>query len=259
MDKSNITEETLSSALVVNLPQVTIPNNCQCDDQGYLTFQVETAEGNIKIRTYRGDRFLCQGPGVALAAYGLLQADWLPGIPGNNSLQQRVAFEVGGPRLIKGGRIGGKRIVSPCISIRRLSHSRYEVVVPGTEEQQARVQLLIEINKDEILKKKRRERLEQLNRNHAESMKRDFLYSTVGYMRRYCVEWIDAGKRITDRAMESSGFRYDDESNTRINWALNELISAFAEGEMVQSTPGLQRDGNVVYLNAKWAKLPTPA
>jgi hypothetical protein len=233
-------DTTNGMALIISLPTVSIPQNYQRNKSGSLIFQVETAEGSIQIEAWRFG-FSCKGTAAALAAYGLLQTDWLPGIPGNNLTRQSVAFEEGVPRLLKSR--GGARYTVPHIVITRLSRCKYGVRVPTTKEQQEFIQSL-----DERHKHKTREEKPP-----------SYSPQSPGEVRHDCLRLIDTAMSINDTRMTDAGFHYNKESMTRINRAFDELRSALAEGGIVQGKPDLQRDGNVIYLNAQPAKLPIPA
>lgn len=86
------------------LPSITIADDWEFDGRyrwSSLTFHIPTSVGTIKVETV-GYTFYCTGPADALVEHGLIKPEWLPGLPGNNKVSQRVAFGENGPSLIVG-------------------------------------------------------------------------------------------------------------------------------------------------------------
>ena len=240
MEDSNTAQETTGRA-IVSLPTVIIPQDYQQHKYGYPEFQVETAEGNITVIAY-GHTFECKGSVGALTEHGLIQPDWLPGIPGNNSTRQTVVFEEGIPRLLK-GRPRGPRNTAPHIVIMRLSRCTYCVSVPTTKEQEEFIHLLVE--------RRKREMREQNRPVEKPISPEDSIH--------VCLSFIEVPLVMHEGNLAKAGYHYTQESMTRIDVAFRELSRALTDGVLVQDNPVLQRDGNVIHLNFQPVKLSTRA
>lgn len=233
MDGFNNTVEAVDSLALVNLPTVEIPKDFQHDKRGYLIFQIATTKGDVQVSAWRWS-FSCKGTSEALAACGLLQTDWIPGIPGNNSVKQTIVFDEGRAVLLKGRQNGGRKRAQSII-ITRLSRVRYEVRVPTTKAQQEFIHGIEE----------RRER-----KAEEKEMAAAYKPKSPGEFRHDWLHMVDIVLRVNQERAAECAFSFNKGSMERINRAISELRSAIAEGG-VQATPALQRDGNVVYLGAK--------
>lgn len=231
MARSNITGETANNVALTSLPTVDIPENFKQNKQGYLIFQIATTDGDVQVEGWRWG-FSCKGTSGALAACGLLQIDWIPGIPGNNSVRQTVAFIEGNAIPLRGRR-NGVRNPAQSLIITRLSRVRYEVRVPTTKAQQ-----------DFIYG------IQERHERKAKEEETAAAYKPIspGEFRNLCLRLVDNALGINQSEMEVFGFTYNKESTARINRAFSELRNAFAEGGIVQGMSGLRRDGNVIYL-----------
>lgn len=218
----------------LGFPSIAIPDDHQADEYGRLTFKLETARGGIQVVCSRHG-LKCIGNFDALTAYGLLRADWLPGIPGNNKLRQTVIFGADGPRLVLGNRRGSKIDSSHVVIVRESVH-RYAVIVPLTAEQK---KFLDEQMRTENEKRTSRETLKRMCKPA----------QSPGEMRYDCVHLFDTAMLLNDARLAEAGFHYEQDSKDRINKAYGELRRALAEGGIVQSSGGLKCEGNVVYLN----------
>ena len=99
MAEVDFTRETGGNARPFGMPTLTIPKDFQLGKYDFQ-FWIETPEGRVLVRAYRD--FCCKGTAKALEAAGLIEASWLPGIPGNNATRQTVIFEEGVSRLRHG-------------------------------------------------------------------------------------------------------------------------------------------------------------
>lgn len=128
-----------------SLPSLPMPDDWEldwCPKWGYLTYLLQTSAGEIRVES-GGYNFYCTGHADALIEQGLVKWEWLPGLPGNNKVSQRVVFGENGPRLI-GGNLRGESIPEKLITIRRKSRNRYCVEVPTTPDQEAVIRRWIE-------------------------------------------------------------------------------------------------------------------
>lgn len=221
------------SPSALGFPAIAIPEEYQTDEYGRSTFKLETARGGIQVVcSLKGLK--CIGNSEALTAYGLLQADWLPGIPGNNKSRQTVIFGADGPRLVLGNRRGSKIDPSHIVIVRESAH-RYAVIIPLAADQKKFL--------DE-------QRIENQKRMSRESLKLICKPAqSPGEMRYDCVHLFDTAMLLNDARLAEAGFHYEQDSKDRINKAYGELRRALAEGGIVQSAAGLRCEGNVVYLN----------
>ncbi|MDP1682711.1 MAG: hypothetical protein Q8L39_13190 [Burkholderiales bacterium] len=218
-------------------PSITIPEDCQEDYMGFPMFKLESVCGGIQVHCHwRG--LECDGNFESLAAYGLLRADWLPGIPGNNKLRQTIIFGDDGPRLVIGNRRGSKITPSHIVIVRK-SARRYVVIVSLTADQNKFLDEYVE-------ERRRRENEKQMQR---ESQIYAYKPQSPGEVRHDCLRLFYAAMSVNNARLAESGFHYDQDSKDRINKAYGELRRALAEGGIVQGASGLTRDGNVVYLN----------
>ena len=223
---------------VTGLPAVSIPKDFQVDKWGGVTFDIQTIDGSIQINSGRLG-LECKGTFAALAAHGLLQADWLPGIPGNNKISQRVIFDEDGPRLLNGN-LRGTKISHSFIVIKRLSKQRYSVVIPQTDEQ------------NEFIKERAAEiKREKHARQEREFMKQVYGTTTLADVRNDPLLWANAVMNACFKHQNNGLFYYDQASMERIGKAYNELRCALVEGVIAKRarTPEITQDGNVVYLN----------
>lgn len=226
------------TAHIWSMPNIEIPADFELHDYGYLTFPIETCEGLVRVyAAYR--HFHCKGTYAALAACGLLQADWLPGIPGNNKTIQRVGFENERPYLLKGK--CGSRVVVPHISILRKSRISYEVCVRMTQEQEFFIQELFDKREKEREIEQETERVKKADDYYKKQTPEEFKRPYLGYL------------DMLNSAAEAGGgaFSYDDEALARINQACNTLRNAFADGKLVRRGKlELHREGNVIFLGS---------
>jgi len=235
MPEVNNTGEMGSRVDMVTLPTVEIPKDFQQDERGFLIFKIATAEGDVQVSTWSW-QFSCKGTSGALAACGLLQTDWLPGIPGNNSVRQTIAFNEGHATPLRGRRNGVRNPVQSLI-ISRLSRVKYEVRVPTTKAQQDFIQGIQE-------SRERKAKEERIVATYKPKSPGDFRHDWL--------RMVEMAMSLNHERAEKCGFSFNKESVDRINRVFNELCSAISEGG-VQSTPTLRRDGNVIYLGAQRA------
>jgi hypothetical protein len=169
----------------------------------------------------------------ALAAYGLLHSEWLPGIPGNNKVRQAVEFDEDGPLLIIGNS-SRVRPKGPRLTIVRETKGRYLVEMKGTEEDKNRVGAL------------------RLKKNVADSAASDggpALAMTPKHAQIVCCNWVDSAIAWITNNMAGTGCAYTPESLSRIHKSYEELRRAFADGCIVSVSPVVPRYqsvGNVI-------------
>ncbi len=219
------------SKMLVSLPTVDIPKDFQLDKHGYLVFQIATADGCVQVECWRGG-FSCKGTAEALAACGLLQIDWLPGTPENNSVRQSVVFNEGQAILLRGRRRG---VSNPgqCLIITRRSRVRYEVRVPTTKAQK---EFIHEIEEH-------RER-----KAEGEKIADPYKPKSPGEFRHDWLHMVEISMSLNLGRAEKCGLCFNEESMARINRAYSELHRAIEGGGVIQSKSDLHRDGNVIYL-----------
>lgn len=114
------------------LPTITIPDHWKLGRYGWLTFDISTSAGPIKVES-GGYRFHCTGSAEALVEHRLIKPEWLPGLPGNNKISQRIVFGEDGPVLL----VGNRGPQETDMAIQRQSRNKYCVSVPVTPEQEA--------------------------------------------------------------------------------------------------------------------------
>jgi hypothetical protein len=234
MAKADFTRYPGGNATLLTMPVISIPEDFQCDGRDFR-FQISTPHGCVDVWAHWD--FRCKGPAKALEAAGILDADWLPGIPGNNKCQQTVMFEEGGPRL-RCGR-NNTHIKGPHITITRRSRTAYEVIIPATKDQSIFVRGEIERHKRKCQEEKHREALR-------------YKPQSAGEFRQDCCRSFDVALSVTHKRMEEGGFVYTRETMGRINRAFIELRDALADGG-IQARPCLQREGNVIFLGRSLA------
>lgn len=238
MAETNNTGETISSVVLDGLPTVEIPKDFQQDKHGYLIFKIATTEGDVQVSTWHW-AFSCKGTPGALVACGLLQADWLPGIPGNNSVRQTVAFNDGHATPLRGRR-NGARTPGQSIIISRLSRVKYEVRVPTTKEQQEFIQGIQESRERKFKEAKEKEAAAAYA----------YKPESPGEFRHDWLRMVDISMQLRQERTPECGFSFNKESTERIVRAFSELRRAIVEAG-VQAKPALHRDGNVVYLGTQ--------
>lgn len=219
---------TAGDAGPLKLPTITIPATVQQDEQGWPAFTIQTPAGDIAVGCY-WRRAKCRGSVDALVSAGFMQRKWAPGLDGNNSTRQTVAFEETGPRLILGSR-KGIQTKGPHIVIARKSRRTLVVEVPLTVEQQ------------EWVKAKSDEEKRVKQAAPAASM-------TTSDARWHCCQLVESAIDWLRKGMADTGCQYSDESMNRIHLVYEELRKAFADGRIVvvePATPKYQRVGNVI-------------
>lgn len=133
---------TTSIAPPSKLPTIVMPDGAEMGmdiARSDHLFVIETSSGPLQVSSYGDSFFICRGIADALVAHGLIASGWLPGLAGNNRTQQAVAFGKRGACLIFGNRRGG-RLDVPSITIKRVSRTVFEVHLPPTPEQKARLE-----------------------------------------------------------------------------------------------------------------------
>lgn len=233
-----IMADAITARTAPTLPQIDIPKDCRLGKHGWVTFEIISSYGNVEVTALQR-RIDCSGTYHALAAHGLLRAEWLPGMPGNNKVQQRVVFDKDGPRLIAGN-LRGTRVPEEILTIQKVSRDRYAVVFPPTDAQQEFLEAFYKKADDE-----RRAQLEEARRAE---YKRAQKLRSPGEYRGDCLRTLEGVKMMVMAQIDSHNLIYDKESVARIHSAFGELRRALAEGGIVQRSAVRQVDGNVIYL-----------
>jgi len=230
-DEKRITE---GAAGPTTLPSVAIPETATPDEYGTMTFAIETHAGEVTVECWGCRLARCKGTVDALVLAGFMAAEWAPGLPGNNTTQQTVAFGAAGAQLILGSR-KGIQTKEPHITIKRRSRRLLEIDVPFTEEQQARLKAARDRNP---------------NAKPARvPLPLDVAKGVYCNVVERAIAWI--GENITD-----SDCGYTSDSMHRIHAAFEELRRAFADGRVVPLVPKYQRVGNIVCWPGRGAVAP---
>lgn len=90
------------------------------DYYGYA--ELTTASGIVVVTAGRCDSIWVRGTPEAIISLGIVEPDWLPGIPGRGATAQTVYFEESGPWLPYGKNRRGRRPRGPRITIRAWGH-----------------------------------------------------------------------------------------------------------------------------------------
>lgn len=128
--ESSTVQPTPLGAQITTLPSIALPPGFQL---GTPT-TVNRGEHSIEISTWSADEIRVCGTIEALVLHRLIQPEWLPGAPGNNSTSQTVLFGDNGPTLFRGNP-AGRKFQEPLIRIIRRDSRRYTVRFPPSDEQ----------------------------------------------------------------------------------------------------------------------------
>lgn len=112
---------------------------------GTANFMIETPHGSVSVEAGRCDSIFVRGTPEAINGFGLIEPDWLPGLPGRGATTQMVCFEDGQVILPVGKNRRGKRTKIPTrIIIRAWGYCRrtVDVQIPISEKQQRKVDAL---------------------------------------------------------------------------------------------------------------------
>lgn len=90
------------------------------DYYGYA--KLETDFGIVSVSAGRCDSIWIRGTPEAIIGLGIIEPDWLPGLPGRGATAQTVYFEESGPWLPCGKNHRGRRPRGPRITIRAWGH-----------------------------------------------------------------------------------------------------------------------------------------
>lgn len=118
------------------IPSIEVPADDQLffNQYGWPSFTIETGSGPINCSPWCSN-FSCSGSAEALAAYGLLRQEWMPGIPGNNKTRQTVVFTESGPALAIGRFSRNKYSASPPYLVVVRQGNKVSVEIPMTSDQ----------------------------------------------------------------------------------------------------------------------------
>lgn len=127
------------SAHLTKGQSIRIPLHAKNPRSGYPEFRIPTEHGPIDVEFGRGNSLFCRGTPEAIVAFGLIEPEWLPGIPGNNATAQAVYIDDSGALLLFGKNRRGKRPTSPRIIVRAWGFVRrtVDVQIPLSQEQAA--------------------------------------------------------------------------------------------------------------------------
>lgn len=134
-------QPTLLEVETTHPPSITLPAGFRFGTPSTIS----AGTHSIKISARGVDEINICGTVEALTHFRLIQLEWLPGAPGNNSTSQTVLFGKAGPVLFRGNPTGQK-FQEPLIRIMRQGSRRYNIRLPATEEQK---HLLEKLRKDE--------------------------------------------------------------------------------------------------------------
>lgn len=127
------------SAHIARARAITIPANARYDGliTGSAHFVVTTPHGEIMIEAGRMNSLLCRGTPEAIIGFGLMEPEWMPGLPGRNATTQTVYFTDDGPVLPFGKNRTGKRPKGPRIFVRAWGYLQrtVEVQIPISDAQ----------------------------------------------------------------------------------------------------------------------------
>lgn len=232
-----------SVPVLLETPRLTIPDVGSVEtENGAVEFTIPTASGSIMVTSWGWRYWSCRGTADALADYGLLRGLWLPGLPGNGKTRQTVLFTPQGPQL-RLGRRGGARLPDNRITIVRVSSQTYEVEVPMTAEQVARV---------EQAWTRHIERVEQARRD-AQELERETKYRAWGMqltpieLRLRMKGQIDMSQELLFDWFTNTRFRFSSDTEKAIRDCYARLQHLVASGPMPKK-PSEHDGSNVVQL-----------
>ena len=223
------------------MPVLSLPAQMSVGKHGMVGFTLETAAGPVAVRGWL-KTWDCQGSADALIAHGLLRPAWLPGVPGNNKILQRVCFGASGPRLL--GR--HERCESEaCLSITRRSQKTYEVTLPATPEQ---IDVLDKL-RDQQKASRRDEDIKVLEEQ--ERIKR--LQVPADEVRAEALHVADVAADVIMRRVESSAFRFDPATERQLREHYRQIAQLINDATLIPGDP-VPRGGNVVRLRRGGAR-----
>lgn len=245
MSTVDITGSASKVLALVRVPRIDLPRNIQADNTGGVVFQIASTDGDIAVLA-RPHTIYCKGSAKALIAAGLVKEEWLPGVPGNNSVRQTVSFDCDGSHLITNK--SGPRTTLPHIVIVRCSRRSYEVMIPPTAEQKKSLEEIVEKwitrNAQEHREKEEAEAKKRLLAFSAKTAS-DWKIRLAGVATAFRYRFTrdsDAAEHLCDL------FMYDEESNRHILKCINELELALLNGKAI-SRHQHRHEGNVTYLH----------
>lgn len=222
------------------MPVLSLPAQMSVGKHGQVGFTLESAAGPIVVEAW-STIWHCKGSSDALIAHGLLQPAWLPGVPGNNKILQRVCFGASGPRLL--GR--HERCESEaCLSITRRSQKTYEVTLPTTSEQ---IDVLDKL-RDQQKASRQAEELKVLEEQ--ERIKR--LQVPADEVRAEALHVADVAADVIMRRVESSAFRFDPVTERQLREHYRQIAQLINDATLIPGDP-VPRGGNVVSLRRRGA------
>lgn len=231
-------------------PRLTIPDIGSIETEGgSIEFSIPTTAGQITVHGWGRRFWVCRGTVAALAECGLLCAEWLPGLPGNNKTRQTVMFTADGPKL-RLGKKGGAPLGDDRITIGRISSQTYEVEVPMTAEQVARSE---EANDrgTERLKQSRQdaEKLEQerFQRLREEQHRAWAMQRTPMELRLQMKGQIDMSEELLFDCLSGTRFRFSGDAERVIRDCYTRLRHLIGSGAMPNAA-GERESSNVVQL-----------
>ena len=214
------TGNSTGSSAPFKVPTLAIPDDTQCGADGWPGFTIGSPGGPITAKCI-WKSMECLGSLDALVAAGLMLPEWAPGLLGNNTTQQSVAFEADGPRLILGNP-RGKRLTVPQIAIRRVSRRSLAIRLQLTVEQQ-----------------------EWVRAKCAEAKNGAPVTPESAHIA--CCKRVEIALGWVRFNLEDPGHTYTHEAMSRIRESYNGLCRAVADGRKSPAVPKYHREGNVIH------------
>lgn len=219
---------------VRDIPVLTIPD-IGVEEHGIsLRFRIANLHGVIDVEGRHG-KWHCTGHAEALSGARLLEMAWLPGTPGNNKVSQTVIFGDGVAEPYRGNPKG--RNLGHHIRIRRTSGHRFEVEIPATQEQTARLQVVsrqyYDRRQKECAQHQRDEAIRAVIQNTTPADVRDNIHSVL-----------EAASGLADSYARFAGFRIDPVSE-RIFYQHIAILHGVIQTAKIERVPG-EFTGNVV-------------
>lgn len=101
---------------------IAIQSNPRRSSDYYGYAELTTESGIVSVSAGRCDSIWIRGTPEAIISLGIIEPDWLPGLPGRGATAQTVYFEESGPWLPYGSNRKGRRPRCPRITIRAWGH-----------------------------------------------------------------------------------------------------------------------------------------
>lgn len=238
------------------MPTVEIPQDDQIKPSyGWgETWKVSTSEGPISV-AFAEWRFKCRGSLEALVARGLMSPEWAPGRPGNNSTNQTIEFNADGAFLFLGKQQRRRSTTATrLLIVRERTKGTYTIWIPTTKEQVAlmkdsrqRMQVAAAQEQcdepEDLVEQEPSEETKPSQRQMLDPHDPDDLCVINARLIGVANCAIDDVARLLD---PFGGALFSEASEARILRLINELRTAFAEGNLVPELPALEQRGNII-------------